>query len=66
MHKASSIMLFTQAHYGGAEGRIAPPGKLNVNTGLHFPYISVLVFFWFSEGCCYFAFFGVFSGDLGF
>jgi len=28
--------------------------------------ISVLVLLWFSVGCRFFAFFGLFSGDLGF
>ena len=41
-------------------------GKLNVKTGPHLTYISVVVFLWFSVGCCSFAFFGLFSGDLGF
>ena len=29
-------------------------------------YISVLAFFWFSVGCCFCVFFGLFSGGLGF
>jgi len=37
--------------------RIATPGKLNVKTGSHIAYISVLVFFWFSVGCCFYCVF---------
>jgi len=48
---------------GEAKGRIAPPGKLNVKAWPHLTYILVLVFFCFSVGC-FFAFCGVFSGDL--
>jgi len=29
-------------------------------------YISVLAFVWFSVGCGFYVFFGLFSGDLGF
>ena len=43
-----------------------PPAKLNVNTGplpsLYFVFTILLV----SVDCCFFAFFGVFSGDFGF
>jgi len=52
---------------GGQRGEL-PPGKLNVKTGLpfHLAYISVLAFFWFSVGCCFSMFFGLFSGDFWF
>jgi len=43
----------------GGRGSNFPPGKLNVKTGPHFTYISVL-------SCCFFAFFGLFSNNLGF
>jgi len=47
--------------YGGRESNFPPLGKLkNVKTE---PPL-VLVLFWFSVGC-FFAFFEIFSGDLG-
>jgi len=44
---------------GGEDGKITPADKKCKNR------ISVLVFFWVSAGCCFPAFFGGFSGDLG-
>jgi len=52
---------------GREEGRFDSPGQLNAQPGPHVAYISALVFFnYFSVGCHLFAFFGVFSVDLGF
>jgi len=51
---------------GGAEGWIVPLAKLNVKTGAPLSLYSVLVFFWFSVGKYFIAFFWVFSGDVGF
>ena len=42
----------------GEEGRADPLGKLNAKSE---PPQLAFVFFWFSIGCCFFAFFGVFS-----
>jgi len=53
---------------GSQRGEMPPPGNLNVKTGpaATLSDISVLVLVWVSVGCCFFAFFGLFSGDLGF
>jgi len=56
---------FTNGVTTGEEGRIAPPGMLNVKTGTRLPSISVLVFFGF-QLVVVFASFEVFSCDLGF
>jgi len=40
-----------------------PPAKRNVKTG---PLPSLFTIFLVSVACCFFAFFGVFSGDFGF
>jgi len=47
----------------GGRGANCPPGKLNVKVVSHLTYILVLAFFWFSVGCCFCVFFGLFSGD---
>ena len=52
----------------GGTGVDLPLGKLNVKTGPRHPLALYFGFniFWFSAGCCFFAFFLVFSSDLGF
>ena len=42
-----------------------PPAKLNVKTGPNVACILVFTILLVSADCCFFAFFAVFSGDLG-
>ena len=47
-------------NWQGGNGATRPPGKLNVETGPLQLIFWHLLFFWFSVGCYFFAFFGVF------
>jgi len=49
-----------------AGGRIATPSKLNVKTEPRIPCFIVFTILLVSVDCCFFASFGVFSGDFGF
>jgi len=60
------LVLASGVSDGENRGANLPPGKLYVKTGPHLAYISVLVFFCFSLGCCFISFFEEFPGDLEF
>jgi len=49
---------------GRHRGKMPPWQSKCENQTATLSYISILVFVWFSVGCCFFAFFGLFSGDL--
>jgi len=52
---------------GGQRGELTPwQAKCKSGLPLNSCSISVLAFFWFSVGCCFCVFFGLFSGDLRF
>jgi len=55
----SCRLTFISGMTGGGQGSELPPGKLHVKTG---PQLSLYFGISFSVGCCFFAFFGVFSG----
>jgi len=50
----------------GWQGCEPSPAKLNVKTGSYLGFILIFAILLVSVDCCFFEFFGVFSGDFGF
>jgi len=67
-HRCTWAYIFDSGVTDGVRGANLPAWQAGCKNQapLSLLYISVLVLFWFSVCCCFFAFFRVFSSDLGF